>query len=97
MAHTYVGTYLINNKWYTARDALRYFKTGDATDTRRVTRRKWAIGLTDMGRQAVTMAQSKMPMRPETGTGSVKTRGDDNTQANSFNGSTVQQAAIESC
>lgn len=96
MAHTYIGEYLINGKWYTARDFGRYFKRQDATDTKRVSRRKWAIGLTDKGRQAVAMAHSKIPSRPETGTGSEIIRGEESTQANSRDGSTSQQAAAVS-
>lgn len=96
MAHTYAGEYLINNKWYTARDAMRYFKTSDATQVKQVSRRKWAIGLTETGRQSVAMAHSKMPRRPDTGIGSESIQGEDSIHANSLEESTTQHAAAAS-
>lgn len=92
-AHTYVSELRVGEKWFHARDFNRYFRHDQAAEKRYTTRRKWAIGLTNVGRQSVTTAKLNMPKRPDTAGREEITRGDDNTQANSLDGSTPQQAS----
>jgi len=95
-AHTYVSELRVGAKWYHARDFNRFFKLSQAIEKRHTTRRKWAIGLTNRGRQSVTMAVSKIPKRPEIGGKDGMRRGEDSTQANSREGSTSQHAEAAS-
>lgn len=92
-AHTYVSELRVGDKWFHARDFNRFYRPNQATEKRHTTRRKWAIGLTDTGRQSIATAKSKMPSRPETAGKEGITRGEDSTHANSQSGSTSQQAA----
>jgi hypothetical protein len=95
-AHTYVSELRVGSKWYHVRDFNRYFSHSQAAEKRNTTRRKWAIGLTDRGRQCVEMAASKIPKRPDTKGSDGMARGEESTHANSRDGSTSQQAATAS-
>lgn len=95
-AHQYEREYLVNGRWMSSRDANRHGVRKLATEVKKENRRKWILPLNDDGRQLLDIAMSNKPKRPDTGVGSLKTRGDASTHANSRSGSTSQHAAAAS-